>query len=130
MPYCLFVKLKQLKYSFLLKQLKCGLESQQLTVDQVTCYYVTQACDCWLLAVISGVASIPQLFEHICPIPQIIEGPDYVGVFKFRFWQFGNWVEVLIDDRLPVDSNNRMIFMHSDESNEMWSALMEKAYAK
>ncbi|KAL7064439.1 hypothetical protein AAHC03_05663 [Spirometra sp. Aus1] len=86
--------------------------------------------DCWLLAVISSMADIPQLFQHCVPIPQVIEGPDYVGVFKFRFWQFGNWVEVLIDDRLPVDSNNRMIFMHSDESNEFWSALMEKAYAK
>lgn len=86
--------------------------------------------DCWLLAVISSMADIPVLFEHCVP-KQAIQTPDYVGVFKFRFWQFGQWVEVLVDDRLPVVAgSNQMLFMHSDESNEFWSALMEKAYAK
>nr|CDS23506.1 calpain [Echinococcus granulosus] len=90
-----------------------------------------QLGDCWLLAVISSMADITELFNHIVPKGQTIQGPDYVGVFKFRFWRFGQWVEVLVDDRLPVVAGtNEMIFMHSDECNEFWSPLMEKAYAK
>uniref|UniRef100_A0A5K3FGV6 Calpain catalytic domain-containing protein n=1 Tax=Mesocestoides corti TaxID=53468 RepID=A0A5K3FGV6_MESCO len=90
-----------------------------------------QIGDCWLLAVISSMADIPDLFNHIVPKNQSIQSDDYVGVFRFHFWQFGQWVEVLVDDRLPVIAGtNRLIFMHSDESNEFWSALIEKAYAK
>ena len=51
------------------------------------------------------------------------------GVFKFNFWRFGSWQQVLVDDLIPT-KDGTPVFTHSKDKNEWWAALMEKAYAK
>ncbi|KAA0193853.1 Calpain-1 catalytic subunit, partial [Fasciolopsis buskii] len=87
--------------------------------------------DCWLLAAISSICQYPILLHQVVPGDQDPSTVDYVGIFRARFWHFGHWVEVLVDDRLPVyRGTKQLVFMKSKHPDEFWSALLEKAYAK
>ncbi len=123
------------------KQLKCEwkrphdiVADPKLVVDGTGCHDVLQGQlgNCWFVAASSVLTSNKSNWEKVIPDVKDQERTDknsYAGIYKFRFWQFGRWIEVVIDDLLPT-VNNRLIFAHSSTKNEFWSSLLEKAYAK
>uniref|UniRef100_A0A3Q3JED1 Calpain catalytic domain-containing protein n=1 Tax=Monopterus albus TaxID=43700 RepID=A0A3Q3JED1_MONAL len=57
--------------------------------------------DCWVMASLSCLTLHPYMFAKVVPPNQSLS-KSYAGIFHFKFWQYGEWVEVVVDDRLPV----------------------------
>ncbi|KAI3378811.1 hypothetical protein SNEBB_000810 [Seison nebaliae] len=88
--------------------------------------------NCWFIAGAAVVATNGKIFTHIVPKDQGLpdQDPSYGGIFHFRFWRFGEWVDVVVDDLLPCVNNKVIFCKNKEQPNEFWPCLMEKAYAK
>ncbi len=92
--------------------------------------------DCWFLSALSSLAQplpdeSPLKIKEVA-INRVIQ-TDYnkseeaqsTGLYRFKFFRLGEWVDVVIDDQLP-----RRRRAQPSETNEWWVPLCEKAYAK
>nr|XP_015914890.1 calpain-A [Parasteatoda tepidariorum] len=103
----------------------------ELLVNGVSRHDIVQGilADCWFLSSCAAVAQRPDLMEKVIPSNQPLSGHGYKGIITFRFWRFGHWITVYVDDLLPT-KNKKLIFSRSSEPREFWVSLLEKAYAK
>ncbi|CAG8585622.1 14173_t:CDS:2 [Cetraspora pellucida] len=103
--------------------------------------------DCWFVAALGVLAAHPKLLNKVVPkwtaqdwchstepgkqlgVYNFRDTERHPGIFRFRFYRFGEWIEVVVDDYLPT-KNRRLIYAHSKNPKEMWCSLLEKAYAK
>ncbi|XP_060690704.1 calpain-10 isoform X2 [Hemiscyllium ocellatum] len=83
--------------------------------------------DCWFLCACEALRKNRQLLDKVIPPDQDLWTQS--GYLKCRFWKFGQWVEVIIDDRLPCISR-RLCFSRCRSEEVFWLPLLEKAYAK
>lgn len=88
--------------------------------------------DCWLMAALACVAERPDVLEQAIVTKHV----DPRGKYHFRLWnQVRNspgkkWVEVVIDENIPVHPGSLKPKFARTHCNEMWVLLLEKAFAK
>ncbi|KDO29567.1 hypothetical protein SPRG_19933 [Saprolegnia parasitica CBS 223.65] len=106
--------------------------------------------NCWFLAALASVCSVPRVIENIC-----VARDEKVGVYGFIFFKDGEWQHVIIDDQLYVThtdfdhayesyiisdkakykellrtGSQALFFGKSSSARETWLPLLEKAYTK
>ncbi|XP_064372792.1 calpain-10 isoform X3 [Dromaius novaehollandiae] len=86
--------------------------------------------DCWFLCACIALQKSKYLLNKVIPPGQPSwTDESYQGCFTCRVWQFGQWVEVTVDDRLPC-LGGKLCFSQCQTEDLFWLPLLEKAYAK
>jgi len=109
-----------------------GMKSPEFVKGKIERFDVNQGevGNCWFLSALANLAENRRCFDRVVPSGQSFRKDEkYRGIFRFRFFRFNQWVEVVVDDLLPT-RNGKLIYLRSREENEFWSPLLEKAYAK
>ena len=70
----------------------------------------------------------PEVLQHIFSYAAV-DGAQ-PGRVTVQLWEHGQWRRVVIDDRLPCGKDRLPLYARSVEPNELWVALLEKAFAK
>ncbi|XP_058123077.1 calpain-A-like [Anopheles ziemanni] len=109
------------------------MDNPKFFVDGFSRFDVRQGYlgDCWFLASCASLANVPELFVKVVPKENVeFDADNYEGKYHFRFWRYGEWVTIVVDDRLPVDGDDELKYGQTSTEYEFWFPLLEKAYAK
>jgi hypothetical protein len=94
-----------------------GCEAQDIRQGQIG--------DCWFMSALS-VLTLRQKDLMDCFVTK--EHNKY-GVYSVNFWKDGERVNVIVDSLFP-SLHNQPFFAKSNDPNELWVMVLEKAYAK
>ncbi|XP_037285832.2 calpain-5 isoform X3 [Rhipicephalus microplus] len=92
----------------------------------------SRPANAWFITVCTVLIHDQELLAKVFPDAKKQEwraGKKHPGVFRFCFWLLGSWIEVLVDDHLPVVEGT-LYGCRSQAASEFWAPLLEKAYAK
>jgi hypothetical protein len=105
---------------------------EELIKGTISAYDVRQGDigDCYLISSLGVLGE-----KWILPALGFLEGgktswTNKRGAYMVRFYKFSKEVFVIIDDLLPIDEKGEYVFARSEEENEFWPCILEKAYAK
>eukprot|EP00043_Microstomoeca_roanoka_P014765 m.147026 g.147026 ORF g.147026 m.147026 type:complete len:833 (-) comp16102_c0_seq2:543-3041(-) len=84
-----------------------------------------QIGNCWFMGALAVLAERQELVRNLFFTKEC----SAVGAYQVRLCKDGEWTVVLIDDHVPCDANNQLLYS-SFSRNEIWAPLVEKAMAK
>ena len=87
--------------------------------------------NCFHVGALMAFTKNEKLLEIIIPRDNLIRENMEIGAYRFRFWKLGYWYEIVVDDCLPTNHSNELIFSFNKQfQNEFWVPLFEKSFAK
>lgn len=82
--------------------------------------------DCYFLSSICSMSKYPQLIYQIFRTWKVPKNGCYEVILRLN----GEWKIILLDDKFPCDKFSRKPIFSKPHDNELWSMLLEKAWAK
>lgn len=73
--------------------------------------------NCWVVAAVTVLAMNRRALAFVVPHARQQEfsyKAPHSGCFRFRFFRFGEWIEVVVDDRLPT-MDGELVYMHTSK---------------
>ncbi|KAJ6218252.1 hypothetical protein RDWZM_009409 [Blomia tropicalis] len=103
--------------------------SKKWSSDDIASLFCFDGPNQWFIAAALSIAFHRSLLTQLIQLDE--EHFQKTGIVKFNIWQFGVWNKVVVDDKLPVDSD-QLVFTRPIGlgKNAFWLPLLEKAYAK
>ena len=87
--------------------------------------------NCFHVGALMAFTKNKKLLEIIIPRDNLSRLSIDLGIYHFRFWKLGFWYDIVVDDYLPTNNQNELIFSFNKQfPNEFWVPLFEKAFAK
>ena len=74
-------------------------ENPQFIVDFIEPNDIDQGSlgNCWFISAVSVIASVKEYADRVIPENQAFDEENYAGIFVFRFYRYGQWLEVVVD---------------------------------
>ncbi|CCW64468.1 unnamed protein product [Phytomonas sp. EM1] len=89
--------------------------------------------DSWLIGAIAALAEFPDKIRDLFRHPQSLEQGKRersLGIYRVTLNKDGWWINVVVDDYLPVFGGRPAFARTKGDPAEIWVSILQKAYAK